>query len=59
MNIPAKMTIGDDKITIKSTFTFDRSKWGMNFAVVTPAPNGDLIEKDVEVIIDLVAEKEK
>ncbi len=59
LNIPAKMTLGDDKITVKSAFKFDRSKWGMNFAVLTPAPNGDLIEKDVEVIIDLVAEKEK
>lgn len=59
LNIFAKMTLTDDKITVKSTFKFDRSKWGMNFAVDTPPPNGDLIEKDVQVILDLVAEKQK
>lgn len=31
VSFPAKMTMSDDKVTLKATFPIDRTKWGMKY----------------------------
>lgn len=55
LDIPAKINISNTSVSVISSFKFDRTKWGMNFASSNELPPQDKIKNEIEVSIDFTA----
>ncbi|TKC07463.1 YceI family protein [Pedobacter frigoris] len=55
LEFPAKVLITESKLQITAAFTFDRSKWGMNYHLDNSYPDKDRILPGIEVSFDLTS----
>ena len=55
LNIPAKVELSASAFRVVTTFKFDRTKWGMNYASDPNLPADQKIKDEIEVSLDVNA----
>lgn len=59
ISFPAKVDVTDGAVTIQAKFTVDRTDWGIKFGTSEADPAEWMISKDIEIGIDVKADKSK
>lgn len=59
VSFPAKVAVTDDATTIQAKFTVNRADWDIKFGTSEADPAEWMISKDIEIGIDVKAEKNK
>ncbi len=57
VKFPAKVAVTDDAVTIQAKFTVNRTDWDIKFGTSEANPAEWMISKDIEIGIDVKAEK--
>lgn len=59
VSFPAKVDVTDGVVTIQAKFTVNRADWGIKFGTSEADPAEWMISKDIEIGIDVKADKSK